>query len=144
MLFKLQDMASLHKVESGGGTKSQQLREPLSGGGKKNITRPSATSTGGTSTRHLASSIKHPSPPSLSSSPPSVLHGDGEKDATFSSTSQSRIVKSVSFQSQKNFEEEPGGQSLQRAMKHLSRLKTLVAIDTASPSSSQAARASSL
>lgn len=35
MLFKLQDMASLHKVESGGGTKSQQLREPLSGGGKK-------------------------------------------------------------------------------------------------------------
>eukprot|EP00057_Strongylocentrotus_purpuratus_P006249 XP_011660723.1 PREDICTED: uncharacterized protein LOC105436648 [Strongylocentrotus purpuratus] len=35
MLFKLQDMASLHKVESEGGTKSQQLREPLSGGGKK-------------------------------------------------------------------------------------------------------------
>ncbi|XP_041463903.1 uncharacterized protein LOC121414923 [Lytechinus variegatus] len=145
MLFKLQDMASLHDVESGGETKLHQHREPSSERSKKlhDITRHSATPSGGT--RHLASSKKQPTPSTMpSSSSPSVLRGAREKDTTFSSTSSQNRIKNVSFQSQKKFEEEPGGQSLQRAMKHLSRLKTLVAVETASPMASSVGGVSSL
>nr|XP_054755572.1 uncharacterized protein LOC129261537 [Lytechinus pictus] len=108
----------------------------------KDITRHSATPSGGT--RPLASSKKQPTPSTLPSSSPSILRGDREKDTTFSSTSSQNRIKNVSFQSQKKFEEEPGGQSLQRAMKHLSRLKTLVAVETASPMASSRGGVSSL